>query len=253
MPSAPAPGRARQTSSGRRPGRTGPRAGGDAADGGEGQAAGTRPSGLRAALSGRSLAGQVFVFQVVIVLLLVLAAVVALVLQSRADTTREARNRSLAVAQTFANSPGIVAALRSPDPTAILQPRAEAAREATDVDFIVVTDTNGIRYTHPKPDRIGKKFVGTIDPALAGGRWWRRSTGRSAGWSRRWFRSRTPTGRLWAWCRRGSPLGMSGARRTGSCRWCSRRRAWRSRWRWWARRWSAGGCCGRRTGWGRVR
>ncbi|MCK1819297.1 SpoIIE family protein phosphatase [Streptomyces sp. XM83C] len=169
MPSAPAPGRARQTSSGRRPGRTGPRAGGDAADGGESQAAGTRPSGLRAALSGRSLAGQVFVFQVVIVLLLVLAAVVALVLQSRADTTREARNRSLAVAQTFANSPGIVAALRSPDPTAILQPRAEAAREATDVDFIVVTDTNGIRYTHPKPDRIGKKFVGTIDPALAGG------------------------------------------------------------------------------------
>ncbi|MGV9556939.1 SpoIIE family protein phosphatase [Streptomyces sp. NPDC003401] len=120
-------------------------------------------------LGGRSLAAQVFVLQVVVVLLLVVAAVVALVLQARRDTTEEARNRSLAVAQTFANSPGILAALRSPDPTAVLQPRAEAAREASEVDFIVVMDPDGIRYTHPKPDRIGKKFVGTLAPAQAGG------------------------------------------------------------------------------------
>ena len=36
------------------------------------------------------------------------------------------------------------------------------------MDFIVVMNTDGIRYTHPNPDRIGKKFVGTIAPALAG-------------------------------------------------------------------------------------
>ncbi|MFJ4690598.1 SpoIIE family protein phosphatase [Streptomyces sp. NPDC088766] len=120
-------------------------------------------------LGGRSLAAQVFVLQVVVVLLLVVAAVVALVLQARRDTTEEARNRSLAVAQTFANSPGILAALRSPDPTAVLQPRAEAAREASEVDFIVVMDPDGIRYTHPRPDRIGKKFVGALAPAQAGG------------------------------------------------------------------------------------
>ncbi|MGV9273154.1 SpoIIE family protein phosphatase [Streptomyces griseosporeus] len=162
MRSAPASDRVRQTSTGRKPAPAGDRA----RDGGGRNRWG---AGLRAALAGRSLAGQVFVFQVVIVLLLVLAAVVALVLQSRADTTREARNRSLAVAQTFANSPGIVEALRSPHPTAVLQPRAEAARKATHVDFIVVTNTEGIRYTHPKPDRIGKKFVGTIAPAVAGG------------------------------------------------------------------------------------
>ncbi len=29
-------------------------------------------------------------------------------------------------------------------------------------------NTDGIRYTHPRPDRIGKQFVGTIEPALAG-------------------------------------------------------------------------------------
>ncbi|PKW11715.1 integral membrane sensor protein [Streptomyces sp. 1222.5] len=130
---------------------------------------GRRPGRLRAAVTGRSVAGQVFVLQAVIVLLLVVAAVVAQVLQVRHDSDVEAANRSLAVAETFANAPGTVAALRSPDPTALLQPKAEATREATGVDFVVVMDTDGIRYTHPKPDRIGKKFVGDIAPALAGG------------------------------------------------------------------------------------
>ncbi|MEV8554461.1 SpoIIE family protein phosphatase [Streptomyces glaucescens] len=128
-----------------------------------GSAGGPRPG-----LSGRSVAGQVFVLQVVVVLVLVAAAVVALVLQARYDSTQEARNRSLAVAETFAEAPGTREALAAPDPTAVLQPRAEAAREATGVDFIVVTDPDGIRYTHPLPDRIGKKFVGNIEPALAG-------------------------------------------------------------------------------------
>ncbi|WP_405626668.1 MULTISPECIES: SpoIIE family protein phosphatase [unclassified Streptomyces] len=109
-----------------------------------------------------------FVLQVVIVLLLVVAAVGALYLQVRHDSRQEARNRSVAVAEAFANAPGTREALSSPDPTAVLQPRAEAARKATGVDFIVVMNTDGIRYTHPKPDRIGKKFVGTIAPALAG-------------------------------------------------------------------------------------
>ncbi|GHG88646.1 SpoIIE family protein phosphatase [Streptomyces lanatus] len=124
---------------------------------------------LRSLLSARTVARQVFVLQAAIVVLLVVAAVVALVLQVRNDTRREAGNRSLAVADAFANSPGIVDALAAPDPSAELQPRAEAAREATDVDFIVVMTKDGIRYTHPNPERIGQHFVGTIAPAAAGG------------------------------------------------------------------------------------
>ncbi|MDH6144084.1 anti-sigma regulatory factor (Ser/Thr protein kinase) [Kitasatospora sp. GP30] len=116
----------------------------------------------------RSLAGQVFALQVLVVLLLVVAAVTALVLQASYDSTKEARNRSVAVAQTFANAPGTAAAMKTPDPTAILQPKAEAARVASGVDFIVVINTDGIRLTHPLPDRIGKKFVGNYQPALHG-------------------------------------------------------------------------------------
>ncbi|MFF4603373.1 SpoIIE family protein phosphatase [Streptomyces sp. NPDC001339] len=117
----------------------------------------------------RTVAGQVFLLQVAIVVMLVAAAMAALVLQSRSDSEREARHRSVAVAQSFAAAPGLEAALRSSDPTAALQPRAETARKLSGVDFIVVMNTQGIRYTHPLPDRIGKRFVGTLRPAQHGG------------------------------------------------------------------------------------
>ncbi|MFF2331499.1 MULTISPECIES: SpoIIE family protein phosphatase [unclassified Streptomyces] len=116
----------------------------------------------------RSLAGQVFALQAAVVVLLVAAAVLALLLQAQHDTNAEARNRSVAVAETFAHAPGVVAALESPDPSKALQPLTEEARKAADVDFIVVTDTEGIRYTHPRPNQIGKGLVGSIGPALAG-------------------------------------------------------------------------------------
>ncbi|MFI1396943.1 SpoIIE family protein phosphatase [Streptomyces sp. NPDC020681] len=127
-----------------------------------------RYGGPRSVLRMRTVAGQVFLLQVAIVVLLVAAGMGALVLQSRADSEREARNRSVAVAETFANSPGIEEALKSPDPTAVLQPHAEEARKRSGVDFIVVLNTDGIRYTHPLPDRIGKHFVGDLEPSLNG-------------------------------------------------------------------------------------
>ncbi|MFD8087167.1 SpoIIE family protein phosphatase [Kitasatospora sp. NPDC059722] len=109
-----------------------------------------------------------FVLQVLIVLLLVVVAVVALLVQSRSDRFDAARDRSLAAAESFAHGPGLVATMEGPNPSAVLQPLTEAARKAAMVDFIVVTDRNGIRYTHPEPQLIGKKFVGTIGPSLEG-------------------------------------------------------------------------------------
>ncbi|MFR9674889.1 SpoIIE family protein phosphatase [Streptomyces sp. TR06-5] len=116
----------------------------------------------------RSVAGQALVLQVVGALLIVSAGVFALLLQAERYSERAAEDRSLAVAESLARSPGIVAALNSPDPTRVLQPRAESVRKRTKVDFVVVTDDNGIRFTHPKRDRIGKKFVGNIRAPLAG-------------------------------------------------------------------------------------
>ncbi|NUP41531.1 MAG: SpoIIE family protein phosphatase [Streptomyces sp.] len=116
----------------------------------------------------RSAAGQVFLLQVVIVVLLVVAAVVCMVLQAASDALQQGRRESVIAAQSFASAPGVAAALQSRDPSAVLQPRAEAARKRTGMDFVVVMSTKGIRYTYPYPREIGKKFVGTIAPALKG-------------------------------------------------------------------------------------
>lgn len=100
--------------------------------------------------------------------LLVVAAVAAVVLQTARDAVQRGRRESVVAAQSFASAPGTAEALRSRDPTAVLQPRAEEVRKRTDVDFVVAMNTQGIRYTYPYPSEIGKKFVGTIAPALKG-------------------------------------------------------------------------------------
>nr|WP_312866389.1 SpoIIE family protein phosphatase [Streptomyces boluensis] len=118
----------------------------------------------------RTVAGQVFLPQLGIVLLLVAAAVVALLLQARRDTSEEARNRTLAVAETFANAPGTLDALDARDPTAVLQPRAEETRKRSGVDYVVVWNPDGIRYTHPDPALIGKHVIGPYQATLAAAR-----------------------------------------------------------------------------------
>ncbi|MFG3218149.1 SpoIIE family protein phosphatase [Streptomyces sp. NPDC048185] len=128
----------------------------------------TRPGPPRRGPKVRTVAGQVFLLQVVLVVLLAVAAVVALVLQVQRDSTQAARERTLSVAQTFANAPGTAEALDGPDPTAVLQPRAEAVRKAADVAFVVVSNTQGIRYTHPDPNLIGKHILGPYAKALDG-------------------------------------------------------------------------------------
>ncbi|CAL9637736.1 SpoIIE family protein phosphatase [Streptomyces sp. Tu 3180] len=124
--------------------------------------------GPRSLLSPRTTAGQAFLLQIATVLLLVGAATAALVIQADGDSEREAERVSVTAAASFANAPGTAEALDARNPTAVLQPRAEAARQRAGVDFIVVLDTEGVRITYPDPKQIGKKFVGTIEPALEG-------------------------------------------------------------------------------------
>ncbi|MEU5594022.1 SpoIIE family protein phosphatase [Streptomyces sp. NPDC020298] len=114
------------------------------------------------------MAGRVFLLEVGIVVLLVVAAVVAVVLQAARDAVAQGRRESVVAAQSFASAPGMVQALRGPHPSVVLQPRAEEARKRAGVDFVVVLNTRGIRYTYPYPREIGKKFVGNIEPALHG-------------------------------------------------------------------------------------
>ncbi|MER6089980.1 SpoIIE family protein phosphatase [Streptomyces bluensis] len=116
----------------------------------------------------RTVAGQVFALQVIVVLILAAAAFSALLLQSQADADNEARNRSLAVAEAVAASPNVHQALADKHPTAQLQQQAEQTRKRSDVDFVVVMSPTGVRYTHPDTTQIGKHFIGSIAAAQQG-------------------------------------------------------------------------------------
>jgi two-component system, CitB family, sensor kinase len=116
-----------------------------------------------------SLARQLFALQVVVVVVVVLAAGLASYLQARNSSQASTDVRVLAVARSVADSPVIRSALLTPNPSAILQPYAEKVRLDTGTDYVVVMTTQGIRFSHPKTELIGKRFSGHIDAAVAGG------------------------------------------------------------------------------------
>ncbi|MFF8834452.1 SpoIIE family protein phosphatase [Streptomyces sp. NPDC015130] len=117
----------------------------------------------------RSVAGQVFALEALIALLVIAAAVFVVFHQAQRDTERDARIRSLSVAEAFAHAPGVDEALTSPDPTALLQARAEATRLATGVDFIAVLSPAGVRFTDSQPELIGRVATGDLTRATVDG------------------------------------------------------------------------------------
>jgi len=116
-----------------------------------------------------SVAGQILGLQVLTVLVVVVLAVSLAVVDARDAQREEARVRSVAIARTVADSPAVLAALRSPDPSARLQPFAEDVRRDTGTDFVVVMAPDRTRYTHPNAAQIGRPFIGDLGDAPRGG------------------------------------------------------------------------------------
>ncbi|GGP87119.1 sensor histidine kinase [Streptomyces roseolilacinus] len=117
----------------------------------------------------RSLAGQLFAMQAVLVAVIVAGCAVFAYLTDRAQAEETARRQATATATAVARSPSVVAAVRSDNPTAALQPYADALTGERGVTFVVVMAPDGTRWTHPEPDRIGGTYLGHIDAAQRGG------------------------------------------------------------------------------------
>jgi two-component system CitB family sensor kinase len=93
----------------------------------------------------------------------------ALALQDvRGRVDREYEQRALVAARSVAAVPEIAAAVERQDRSGTVQRRAEAVRRATGMDFVVVTDARGIRYSHPNPVEIGRRVSTDPSDALAG-------------------------------------------------------------------------------------
>ncbi|RIJ77388.1 sensor histidine kinase [Nakamurella silvestris] len=125
----------------------------------------TRPGTHR---SRWSLARQLVVLQVVLVVALLAGATALAGVDADREVQDQAGRRCLVVAATIADTPAVIDALATADPTAALQPMANRIQVDTGVDFVTIMNLQGIRYTHRDPAQIGKQFLGTIGPGLAG-------------------------------------------------------------------------------------
>lgn len=117
---------------------------------------------------GWSIARRLLVANLLFVVLLTSGLTAIMVADAGTRTYEQTRQRMLSVATAIADSPMVVEAAARPNPTASLQPYAKAVMRDAKVDFITIMDPQGIRWTHPNPDEIGKPYVGSTAQAKAG-------------------------------------------------------------------------------------
>ncbi|MEV0912320.1 sensor histidine kinase [Streptomyces hokutonensis] len=116
----------------------------------------------------RSLAGQLFGMQAVLIAVVVAGYALFTYVSDRSQAEDAAGRQATAVARSVADSPSVVAAIGTSDPTARLETYSLRVQRDTQVDFVTIMDPKGIRWTHPVRNQIGKKFLGHIGPALDG-------------------------------------------------------------------------------------
>lgn len=106
------------------------------------------------------LATRVLLLQMVIILVTLVAGFIVSVVEERHKLDHDAGERSLQIAHAVAAVPAIATAFSAPDPAAVIDPIVERIRRVTGAAFIVVTNRDGVRYSHPNPALIGKSLLG---------------------------------------------------------------------------------------------
>lgn len=117
----------------------------------------------------RSLAGQLFAMQVVLVTLMVAGSAVFMYVTAHDRAEEAAARQAESTARSVAAAPGVARAITGGgNPSDVLQPYTERARRGTAVTFITIMAPDGTRFTHPNPDVIGEAFLGHTARALHG-------------------------------------------------------------------------------------
>ncbi len=112
-----------------------------------------------------TLRTQLVLLQVIIVLAIVPTVGLAAMWTQERQLREASQERMIDVAQSVARLPAVLDAYDDPDPASVIQPIAELIRQSSGVAYVVVTDDQGIRYSHPNPERIGEHV--STDPSVA--------------------------------------------------------------------------------------
>ena len=115
-----------------------------------------------------SVSSQLLLLQIAIVAATVVIGALASYALVSSQIDDQYKQRALAIAYAVAATPDIVEAMSDPEPSKTIQPIAEAIRRSVGADFVVVANKDGIRYSHPNPENIGKRVSTDPNQTLAG-------------------------------------------------------------------------------------
>ncbi|KAB1947919.1 sensor histidine kinase [Brevibacterium linens] len=127
-----------------------------------------RGRGRFRARRGGTLARRLFLVQLVLIVIVCTALSVTSYVTTLNNIREAAGERVLSIAETLAHDPFVTEAVTEDDPSARLQPFALTVIDFAEVDFVTIMDRDGTRYTHPDPDQLGKKYIGSTAKARAG-------------------------------------------------------------------------------------
>ncbi|MCU1491719.1 MAG: histidine kinase [Acidimicrobiaceae bacterium] len=120
---------------------------------------------MRRFMGRRSLSARILAIQTAVLVLTLTAGFVLAVWYQEGQLDHQYEQRALSVAETVASTSSVVNAVVAGDPHGVVQVMAKNAWRATGVSFVVVTNAQGIRYSHPNPALIGKPVYSDPEPS----------------------------------------------------------------------------------------
>lgn len=103
---------------------------------------------------------KMLIWSFILVLFSVIVSGLIMIVNISSAFEKEIGERAIAIARTISQTEGIQNNLGKDNGEEFIQPIAERVRLSTNVDYVVILDLNGIRYSHPSESRIGLKFQG---------------------------------------------------------------------------------------------
>jgi two-component system CitB family sensor kinase len=118
-------------------------------------------------LTPQRLSTQVVLTQVTILVVVMVAGFFVVQRDLQRQLNQQYEERALAVAQTMASQAGVVGAVTQGRPGGDIEQRAQSVRKQTGALFVVITNAQGIRYTHPNPALIGRPIYDDPEPVAS--------------------------------------------------------------------------------------
>ena len=115
-------------------------------------------------LSWQRLSTQVVIAQVAILVITMAAGFAVVQWHLKGQLNQQYEQRALAVAETLAAQPAVIQGVETGKPGGGIQRLAMAAMAHTRARFIVITNAQGIRYSHPNPALIGLPVYDDPEP-----------------------------------------------------------------------------------------